>query len=257
MKNLNKRVCIHICITVLFISSQVLGLVSAHSDTIKFSGYEWEVKSGEKLGPGPNSWKPSNVSVDDKGCLHLKISKVDGVWSCGEVAMTKRLGFGTYQFQIAGRIDQFDKNIVLGIFNYPTPDVGSDGMDEIDIEFAHWGIPDAPIGNYTIWPAKKEVKQTSHVFKFNLKDELTTQRFIWKSKSILCQSLRGHRDDDKEEFGRWLFEPKETNDRIPQQPLPVLLNLWLFEGHPPSDGKEVEIVIKNFKFTPEQQSVSR
>ena len=38
---------------------------------------------------------------------------------------------------------------------YPTPDVGPDGTHEIDIEFAKWGVPDAKIGNYTVWPVKR------------------------------------------------------------------------------------------------------
>ena len=51
----------------------------------------------------------------------------------------KCLGFGRYQFQVIGRIDQLDPNVVLGLFKYPTPDVGPDGTNEIDIEFAQWG----------------------------------------------------------------------------------------------------------------------
>ncbi len=125
-------------------------------------------------------------------------------------------------------------------------------MDEIDIEFAHWGNAEADYGNYTIWPAKKGTKETSHTFKFTLNGDYTTQRFTWKSKSILCQSLHGHRDDNREEFGSWLFKLEKYLDAIAQQPMPVLLNLWLFQGHSPSDGKEVEIIINSFKFIPEK-----
>ncbi len=228
----------------------LIGALPALSQTLKFSGYEWQVKSGESLGPGPNAWNPANVWVDKKGWLHLKISHHDDKWDCAEVQMTKSLGFGTYQFQVIGRIDQLDRNVVLGLFNYPTRDIGPDGTNEIDIEFAHWGLADAPIGNYTIWPAKEGVKETSQTFRFMLNGEATTQRFTWDSKSILLQSLHGHRNDNKEEFGHWLFQPEDYQDRIPQHPIPVLINLWLFRGNAPTDGKEVELVLRSFKFTP-------
>lgn len=113
----------------------------AQARTLKFSGYEWEVRSAGLQGPGPNRWDPENVSVDSKGQLHLKITKVADEWRCAELTLKKRLGFGRYQFQVIGRIDQLDRNIVLGLFNYPTPDVGKEGTNEIDIEFARWAAP--------------------------------------------------------------------------------------------------------------------
>ena len=82
--------------------------------------------------------------------------------------MRKRLGFGRYQFQISGRIDRFDDNVVLGLFNYPTGDVGPDATHEIDIEFARWGDAKNPIGNYTVWPVEKSLKQVSKSFPFDL-----------------------------------------------------------------------------------------
>jgi hypothetical protein len=227
---------------------------TAQNQTVKFGGYEWRVKSGERLGPGPNAWEPANVWVDSKGWLHLKIAQKDGKWTCAEVGMTKRLGFGTYEFQIEGWVDRLDRNVVLGLFNYPTRDVGGDSTHEIDIEFARWGLENAPIGNYTVWPAKKEAKQTSETFRFTLTDALTTHRFHWKSESLLFESLRGRGEKRNDLFHRWRFEPEDFAQRISQQPMPILLNLWLFRGSAPTDGKEVEIVVRRFRFTPSAEA---
>ena len=218
--------------------------------TLQFSGYEWTVKEGDKLGPGPNHWSAENVWVDKAGALHLKLAQKDGVWNCAEVSTKKRFGFGTYQFQMTGRVDQLDKNVVLGLFNYPTSEVGGDGTNEIDIEFARWGREKLPLGNYTVWPTKAGAHNTTHGFDFTLNGDRTTQRFTWKTDSLLFQSLQGHRNDDKNEFGRWLFQPAMPQETISQQPMPILINLWLFQGKPPSDGKPVEIIIRQFKFTP-------
>jgi hypothetical protein len=38
--------------------------------------------------------------------------------------------------------------------------------------------------------------------------------------------------------------------RIPQNPQPAHMNLWLVDGKPPRDGKEVEIVIHDFTYVP-------
>ncbi len=112
---------------------------TAHSGNISFSGYTWDVRPAGTGGPGPNDWDPDNVWVDAAGYLHLKLTHRNGRWYSSEVYTRDRLGFGRYQFSLIGRVDQLDKNIVFGLFNYPTPDVGVDTTREIDIEFSRWG----------------------------------------------------------------------------------------------------------------------
>jgi len=219
-----------------------------------FGGYEWEIRPSGKGGPGPCNWNPQNVWLDKAG-LHLKITRVVNgdktEWQCAELSTKRALGMGTYQFQVTGPIDRFDPNIVLGLFDYPpSQEVGPDGTNEIDIEFAHWGHPDAPIGNYTIYPASgKRGKNDSHPFSFILKSDDTTQRFARTADSVTLQSLQGHRDDDKNEIAHWVYAPLDKR-LIPQAALPVHINLWLFQGKAPTDNKEITITIKQFKFTP-------
>lgn len=222
----------------------------AEAATLEFAGYHWTVRSGHG-GPGPNTWEERNVWLDASGHLHLKISHRDGKWSCAEVTTQQRLGFGRYQFQVEGPIDRFDDHIVLGLFNYPTRDVGEDATHEIDIEFARWGNAKAPIGNYTVWPVEKALKPTSKTFEFKLAGPTSTHRFDWSATRIRYQSLHGSREDDQAEFARWVFEPEDPLKRIARKPMPVHLNLWLFQGKPPKDPQEVEVVIRGFRFTPD------
>jgi hypothetical protein len=222
-------------------------ILSAQAKEIQFRGYTWAVRSG-RGGPGPNAWDESNVWLDSSTNLHLKISQRDGRWSCAEITMRGRLGFGRYQFQIISRIDRFDDNVVLGLFNYPTSDVGPDATHEIDIEFARWGQPKNPMGNYTVWPVDKSLKQVSRSFPFTLTGDQTTHRFVWNRAQVQFQSLQGHRDDDREAFSQWGYSPGEASQRISQQPMPVHINLWLFKGLPPKNAEEVEVVIHGFSF---------
>ena len=229
--------------------------------SLKFAGREWEVRAAGKGGPGPNQWNPANVWVDKAGMLHLKITHITGkvnptqaAWQCAELTSKERLGMGRYQFQVIGRVDRLDQNVVLGLFDYPTPDVGVDATNEIDIEFARWGNPKWPNGNFTIYPSVGERgKNDSYTYTFALegadKDAFTTHRFTRFGDKVTLQSLYGHRDDDQQQFATWVYAPPDKR-LIPQKPIPVHINLWLFQGKVPTDGREVEIVIKSFTFTP-------
>ena len=139
--------------------------------------------------------------------------------------MVDRLGFGRYQFWVIGAIDQLDPNVVFGLFNYPTPDVGPDGTNEIDIEFARWGNRKAPNANYTVYPAKTGFDRAHACFSMELNGDYTTHRFGWSSTSVAFQSLHGHRDDGFGEFAAWVYEPRDPVDHIGNQPLPVQINL--------------------------------
>ena len=225
------------------------GIVS-YAGTISFSGYTWVVRSSGKGGPGPNYWDPDNVSVDADGCLHLKLTKRNDRWYCSEVYTEKRLGFGRYEFSIVGRVDKIDKNVVVGLFNYPTSDVGPDATHEIDIEFAQWGNASAPVGNYTVWPATNTLRQASKPFSFALNGDSSTQSFTWSATNVFFQSQQGHDDAKSRPFASWLYQPPNPATGISQKPMPVHINLWCFKGQPPSDGQQVELIIRGFKFTP-------
>jgi hypothetical protein len=224
--------------------------VIAEARILRFSGYDWKVKEGDGLGPGPCDWRGSNAWVDKAGSLHLKLTRRSGRWYSAEVETTRRLGFGRYQFQVIGQIDRLDRNVVFGMFNYPTPDVGPDATHEIDIEVAKWGSASSPNLNFNIWPAQPGLNPHPRTHLFSLDGAYTTHRFTWRKASVLFQSLHGHRSDNRNEIARWNFAPREASTSISQRAMPVHLNLWLFRGQPPSDGREVEIVVKSFSYVP-------
>jgi hypothetical protein len=223
----------------------------AGATTLAFAGYTWEVRTGQG-GPGPNRWNAANAWVDTAGAMHLRMSKINGFWQCAEVYLDQRLGFGTYEFNVTGPIDQLDKNVVLGLFDYPTADVGPDGTNEIDIEFSHWGNADNPIGNYTVWPAVAGIQPWSRAFPFTLTSNSTTQRFVWAADSIAFHMYKSIPAPAGAGFIHWTYRPaSKPASHIPQQPLPVHMNLWLFQGKAPANGQSVEIVINGFHFTPQ------
>jgi hypothetical protein len=53
--------------------------------------------------------------------------------------------------------------------------------------------------------------------------------------------------------GKWTCAELSTTQRlhdISSAPMPLHLNLWLFQGRAPTDEKEVEVVIESFRFRP-------
>jgi hypothetical protein len=213
--------------------------------TIRWDGFTWAVRKGFG-GPGPNHWVRSNVRVDGDGYLHLRIA-FDGLrWTCAELEMTDRLGFGTYSWVVDGPIDSLDPNVVLGLFDYPTTDVGQDGTNEIDVEYARWGNASYPPGNFTVWPAKEGLRQKGRAFDFALNGGVSVSTFTRASTSVAFQAT----DLDGTPLGSWTFAPNDPKRHISQAPMPVHINLWLFGGDPPTDGRSVELVIRSFSFTP-------
>ena len=86
-----------------------------------------------RVGPGPNYFSASNVRVDAKGRLHLRIAKTQGRWYSAEIGLDHSLGYGTYTWTLASRVDQLDANAVLGLFTYDDTSPAH-AHREIDIE---------------------------------------------------------------------------------------------------------------------------
>jgi hypothetical protein len=213
--------------------------------TILFSGYKWAVRNtSDTQGPGPNYFSDRSVWVDQKGVLHLYLHKdsLSGNWQCAEINSFEKFRYGTYSFVVDGAIDKFDKNIVLGLFNYS----GNDGYDEIDIEFGRWGNARYPNLNYTVWPAQKGYKNSSYVKEYSQQGNYSNQQFAWSRDSVIFSTFNGKMADDKNFVASYSCIQPPTS--ISSLQMPVHINLWLFDGKPPADGKPVEVLIDSFSF---------
>jgi len=226
-----------------------LGVPSAAGAvTLSWKGHTWQVTSGGMAGVCQGD--PNNVTVDAAGYLHLKISRNNNTWSAAELFTTDRLGFGTYQWQVDGPIDTFDKNVVLGLFPYgPAAGIGADGTNEIDIEYSRWGQANGPNGDWTNYPASgSTIGEMSYTFSLG-GATLSTSRFTWTTTSITDFLFAGLQPIDGTAglIKTWTYAPSNPTVNIPQQALPLGMNLWCFST-PPSDGNPVEIVIRDFSF---------
>lgn len=221
---------------------------------IKFGNFVWEVRKSSGLsGPGPNLFDPRNVVLLPNGDLQLNVTPRDGVWACAELQTTERLGLGTYQFQLVGRPDRLDPQLVFGFFPYPTPDVGPDGTHEIDIEFARWGERAKPCGNFTVCPTTAKKPSTTHPFPMVLTGDYTTHRIIRRADRLLFSSHHGHRalNDESGLIERWEF-----SGDLSKAAMPLHLNFWLFRGRAPQDGKAASLILRKLEFIPASEPSS-
>ena len=211
--------------------------------TISFSGFEWTVNSSgsSRINPGQNffSCSEENVWVDLKGNLHLKITNRDGIWYCAAVTLKESHAFNRFVFYVSSRVDKFDKNVIGGLFTY------LDDSNEIDIEFGKWGAEENMNSQFVVQPSY----QSGNIYRYamSLIGDNSTHIIDWKKGLIDFASYHGHystRPNSEKIISEWSYTGKYLPSEVKEK---IMINLWLFEGRPPSDNKEVEMIVKAFE----------
>jgi len=212
-----------------------------YPDKVTWSGATWAIKTSRSaVGPGPNLFDRTNVSVDPVDRLHLKITRnTSGQWTCAEIIGPTSYGYGTYRFTLASPVDVLDPNVVLGLFTWS--DRAPYAHREIDIEFARWGdAADTTNAQYVVQPWDG----ANHLRRFRQPAAATsTHWFTWSPGRVTWES----RDASGTLIDGYTYSgsdvPKPGDER-------VRLNLWLFNGAAPLDGNPVEVMVSSFVFTP-------
>jgi hypothetical protein len=212
-----------------------------YPDKITWNGVTWAVKSSRSaVGPGPNLFDKTNVSVDTSGRLHLRIARnASGAWSCAEIIGPTSYGYGTYTFALASPVDALDRNVVLGLFTWS--DRAPYAHREIDIEFARWGdVGDPTNAQYVVQPYDKP----AHLRRFTQPAaSASLHTFGWYPGQLSWASYdaNGGLIDDYAYAGSDV--PRPGDER-------VHLNFWLFNGAAPTNGSPAEVIVSSFTFTP-------
>jgi hypothetical protein len=222
---------------------------------IEFSGLAWTVKD-LFWDPGPNEFSGSaqNVSVDAQG-LHLRITHRGGRWLCSEVASENSFGYGRYIWTVSSPAAGLNENCVLGLFTFDA-DAPRAAYRELDVELSRWGDPSSPTNAQYV---SQPYTQAGHLHGFTLQpgaEPVSTQIIDWRRDGIRFRSIRGdfaEPPDASYLLQEWLYPPADLFAQ-PQVPEPgkgnVRMNLWLFNRKPPSDAREVEVVIRRFTYIP-------
>ena len=213
--------------------------------TLEFSGHKWLVKSSgdaDTEGPGPNWFSDTdeNVSLDSDGRLHLRIGRRNGRWWCAEVVSDQSFGHGRYTCVVEGGVEDINENVVLGLFTWDTNP--EHHHREIDIEVSRWSDPDNDAGQFVVQPY--ETNANLHRFPLPLRGEPSVHSWSWQKDGV---DFLIARERDGSLIQEWSYRGP---DNPPVGNEKVRINLWLVRGKPPSDGNEVEVVLRRFAFEP-------
>ena len=219
---------------------------------IQFSGYEWNVKNSPvRTAPGDNFFSNASESVfvDGRGALHLKLRRAGGAWQAAEVVLARSLGYGTYRFELETRIDALDSNVVAGFFTWS--DRPEYSHREIDVEFSRWGAPLAGTNaQYVVQPPRE---QSMHRFLAAQTGDYSSHRILWEPDAVSFDSRHGHPEEGmpfdllSPMAPAWTYRgedvPRAGGERF-------RMNLYLYRGEAPRDGRDVELVLRSFTFLP-------
>ena len=155
------------------------------SPVLDFSGYQWRLRVAPSSRGGKNAYSPSNLSMDEKGAMHLRISKAENDWSCAEASLTRNFGYGNYEFVVRG-LDTLEPAAVFGIFTY---DYASGALHnrEMNIEISRWGDATKKNAQYVLQP----FYVASNVHRFNAPAGTLTFSLRWQQDSSTFRTLRG------------------------------------------------------------------
>ncbi len=197
---------------------------------VKFAGRDWVVRpSGRREAPGPNHWSDSDESVwvDDQGFLHLKVRKARGRWLAAEIHTPLPAEPFHLEVTTATPMRELDPNVVAGFFAY------KDDSNEIDIELSEWGARGGFNTQFAVAPygegdrhrftAPSDVLEVVHVMD-------------WRADRVALASRVGDRT-----LAEWRRAGPRFADRSGYR---LHINLWLYQGKPPTDREEVELVVR-------------
>jgi hypothetical protein len=153
---------------------------------IHFSGYDWTVRAVENdHGGEPNAYDPANAWTDAKGYLHLRMAQRNGRWSCAEVSLNQRFGYGTYKLTVEN-VAPLSPSAVLGFFTWD--DTRSEAFhDELDIEVSRWGNPKGKNAQYVVQP----FYAPENLARFTAPAGALTFQFRWEPGNVAFKTLRG------------------------------------------------------------------
>jgi len=212
-----------------------------YPDKIVWGGLTWDIKTSRSaVGPGPNIFAKSNVSVDTSGALHLRIAKdTSGAWTCAEIIGPASYGYGTYTFTLGSAVDALDPNVVLGLFTWS--DKAPYAHRELDIEMARWGNPaDTTNAQYVVQP----YDVVTHLRRFTMSSASSSiHRFSWHPGQVTWDSYDASGGLIASYDYKGSDVPRAGDER-------VHLNLWLFNGAAPLNGSPVDVVVRSFSFAP-------
>jgi len=215
----------------------------APTKPLKFSGYDWDVRTiASDRGGTNNLYDPDNAWTDARGALHLQIKRNSGRWSCAEMVLNRSLGYGTYLVTIRDT-SHLEPAAVFSMITFEESG-GDQYYREMGIEQSRWG--DAANKNnaqYVIQP----FYIPGNVSSFHTPPGTLTHLLRWESGRASFKTFRGASIG----AGASVVSEHEFSSGIPS---PRQAKIHLIFYIVPSDKnplqKQSEVVIEKLEYLP-------
>jgi len=214
----------------------VPGAARPPSPIAEFCGYQWRLRTAPSARGGENVYSPSNISVDERGAMRIRISRTEKDWSCAEASLTRNLGYGTYEFVVRG-LDALEPAVVFGMFTYDYAS-GAQHNREMDIEISHWGNPtEKKNAQYVLQP----YYVAANVYRFNAPRATLTFSLHWEQDRATFRTLRGSALASEHVFTAGVPSPGIESIRVA---------LYVFREAVVKLQHPMEVVIERFTYFP-------
>ena len=208
---------------------------------IQFSGYEWSVRAAPSDRGGRNDYDPANAWTDDQGAMHLRIAGTAPSWTCAEVGLTRRLGYGSYRFVVRD-IGHLEPAAVLGIFTWDGAAV-DENHREMNIEISRWGDPGSKNAQYVVQP----YYVPANVARFAAPPGVLTHTLRWEPGRVTLRTEKGTGLG----ANRPLVAEHEFTSGVPSTGNErVRMNLYTFRRSAQHLERGTEVVIEKFEYLP-------
>jgi hypothetical protein len=215
----------------------------ARVESLKFSGYDWGVRTiASDKGGTNNLYDPENAWTDPSGSLHLQIKRKSNRWSCAEIFLNRSLGYGTYAVTVRDT-SNLEPATVFSMFTFEEWG-GEQHYREMDVEVSRWG--DAASKNnaqYVVQP----FFIPGNLFAFAAPSGPLTYSMRWESGTASFKTFRGRSIGAEAP----VVAEHQFNSGIPSpgQAKPRLIFYVVASDKNPLQ-KPSEVVIEKFQYLP-------
>lgn len=207
--------------------------------TLHFSGYEWEIRqTASEPGGARNLYDPASATVDQRGYLHLRITKKGGEWNSAEVILTRSLGYGSYSF-VVHDVSRLEPAVVLNISIWDN----TGPSREMDIETSRWGELNTKNAQYVIQP----YDVPANVVRFVAPPGVLTYSFLWEPGRASFSTVRG----SQARPGSVSVAEHVFTSGIPSPGQEAAhINFYVFNNKNNPLTHESEVIVENFEYLP-------
>ena len=207
---------------------------------IVFNGLEWKVRTipGD-YGAKTNEYSSSNVSVDDSGALHLRLSRNAHGWVCSELHSVRSFGYGTYVLDISD-VAHLEPAVMFSTFTFLERPVDGNHR-ELAVHLTRRGVASNTNAEFTIQPAFVP----TNFYHFEVPGGPLKIVLNWHPDEADFSVSRDH-VDTKPQMTWWLFKtgvPRSDDTHL-------YINLCNYGYAPTPPTHDAEVVVKTFEFYP-------